>query len=34
MDAVLGLFASFVMNPEQIQAIVRWEMTVLRESPS
>lgn len=33
MEAVLALFASFVMSPEQIRQIVRWEMTVLRESP-
>ncbi|MFQ5594202.1 MAG: Rpn family recombination-promoting nuclease/putative transposase [Anaerolineae bacterium] len=33
MEAVLALFASFVMSPEQIRQIVRWEMAVLRESP-
>jgi len=33
MEIVLALFASFVMEPEQIQKIVRWDMAVLRESP-
>ena len=33
MEAVLALFASFVMDAEQVQQIVRWEMNVLRESP-
>ncbi len=33
MEAVLALFASFVMSPEQVRQIVRWEMAVLRESP-
>ena len=33
MEVVLALFASFVLEPEQIQKIVRWDMTVLRESP-
>ena len=33
MEVVLALFASFVMEPEQIQKIVRWDMAVLRESP-
>ncbi|MFQ5857975.1 MAG: hypothetical protein ACE5LU_20410 [Anaerolineae bacterium] len=33
MEAVLALFASFVMSPEEIRQIVRWEMAVLRESP-
>ena len=33
LEVALGLFASFVMEPEQIQQIVRWDMRVLRESP-
>lgn len=33
VEAALGLFASFVMEPEQVQEIVRWNMAVLRESP-
>ncbi|HIQ06017.1 MAG TPA: hypothetical protein EYH31_10105 [Anaerolineae bacterium] len=32
-EVVLGLFASFVMTPEQVCRIVRWNMVVLRESP-
>jgi len=32
-EVVLGLFASFVMDPEQVRRIVRWNMAVLRESP-
>ena len=33
LEALLGLFASFVLDVETIQQIVRWDMTVLRESP-
>ncbi len=33
LETVLALFASFVMNTETIQQIVRWNMTILRESP-
>jgi predicted transposase YdaD len=33
MEVVLALFASFVMEPEQIQRIMRWNMSVLKESP-
>jgi len=32
-EVALALFASFVMDPERIQQIVRWDMAVLRESP-
>jgi predicted transposase YdaD len=32
-EVVLALFASFVMTPEQVCRIVRWDMAVLRESP-
>ena len=33
MEVVLALFASFVMEPEQVQRIMRWNMSVLKESP-
>ncbi len=33
MEVVLALFASFVMDAEQVRRIVRWDMAVLRESP-
>lgn len=33
MEVVLALFASFVMETERIQEIVRWNMAVLRDSP-
>jgi predicted transposase YdaD len=33
VEAALALFAGFVMEPEQIRRIVRWDMSVLRESP-
>jgi len=33
MEVVLALFASFVMDVEEIQKIMRWDMAVLRESP-
>ncbi len=32
-EVALALFASFVMEAEQIRQIVRWDMAVLRESP-
>jgi hypothetical protein len=33
MEVVLALFASFVMESEQIQRIMRWNMAILKESP-
>jgi len=33
MELVLAFFASFVMEPELISKIVRWDMAVIRESP-
>jgi predicted transposase YdaD len=33
MEVVLALFTSFVMEPEQIQRIMRWNMAILKESP-
>jgi len=33
MEVVLALFASFVMEPEQVQRIMRWNMALLKESP-
>ncbi len=33
VEAALALFASFVMEPEQVRQIVRWDMAVLKESP-
>ncbi len=33
LETVLGLFASFVLDIETIQQLVRWDMNVLRESP-
>lgn len=33
VEAALALFASFVMEPEQVRKIVRWDMAVLRKSP-
>lgn len=33
LETVLALFASFVMDIETIQQLVRWNMAVLRESP-
>jgi predicted transposase YdaD len=33
LETILALFASFVLSTEMIQQIVRWNMTVLRESP-
>jgi predicted transposase YdaD len=32
-EVALALFASFVMDSERVQQIVRWDMAVLRESP-
>jgi predicted transposase YdaD len=32
-EVALALFASFVMSPERVQQIVRWDMNVIRESP-
>jgi predicted transposase YdaD len=32
-EVALALFASFVMDSQQVQKIVRWNMAVLRESP-
>lgn len=32
-EVVMAFFASFVMAPEEVCRIVRWNMTVLRESP-
>ncbi len=33
LETLLGLFASFVLDVETIEQIVRWDMNVLRESP-
>jgi predicted transposase YdaD len=33
LESLLGFFASFVLGTELVQQIMRWEMTVLRESP-
>ena len=33
MEPLLAFFASFVMDTELVAQIVRWDMTVLRESP-
>jgi predicted transposase YdaD len=33
MENLLAFFASFVMNTELVQRIMRWDMAVLRESP-
>jgi predicted transposase YdaD len=33
LESLLGFFASFVLNTELVQQIMRWDMTVLRESP-
>jgi predicted transposase YdaD len=30
---LLGFFASFVLDTELVRQIMRWDMTVLRESP-
>jgi predicted transposase YdaD len=33
LESLLGFFASFVLETELVQQIMRWHMTVLRESP-
>jgi predicted transposase YdaD len=33
LESLLGFFASFVLDTELVQQIMRWDMTVLRESP-
>jgi predicted transposase YdaD len=33
LEPLLAFFASFVLNAEIIQRIMRWDMTILRESP-
>jgi predicted transposase YdaD len=33
METLLAFFASFVMDTELVAQIIRWDMTVLRESP-
>ena len=33
LESLLGFFASFVLETDVIQQIMRWDMTVLRESP-
>ncbi len=33
MEVVLALFASFVMEPEKIRKLMRWNMVILKESP-
>jgi predicted transposase YdaD len=33
LESLLGFFASFVLETELVQQIMRWDMTVLRESP-
>ncbi len=33
LEAVLALFASFVLDTETVRKLVRWDMAVLRESP-
>ncbi len=33
LESLLGFFASFVLETNVIQQIMRWDMTVLRESP-
>jgi predicted transposase YdaD len=33
LESLLGLFASFVLDTELVQQIMRWDVTVLRESP-
>ena len=33
LESLLGFFASFVLEPDVIQRIMSWDMTVLRESP-
>lgn len=33
LESLLGFFASFVLETELVRQIMRWDMTVLRESP-
>jgi predicted transposase YdaD len=33
LESLLGFFASFVLGTELVQQIMRWDVTVLRESP-
>jgi predicted transposase YdaD len=33
LESLLGFFASFVLDTELVSQILRWDMTVLRESP-
>jgi predicted transposase YdaD len=33
LESLLGFFASFVLDTELVRQILRWDMTVLRESP-
>jgi predicted transposase YdaD len=33
LESLLGFFASFVLDAELVHQILRWDMTVLRESP-
>jgi predicted transposase YdaD len=33
LESLLGFFASFVLDTELVSQIMRWDMTVLRESP-
>jgi predicted transposase YdaD len=33
LESLLGFFASFVLDTELVSQLMRWDMTVLRESP-
>ena len=33
MEPLLAFFATFVMTPEEVRKMMRWNMTMLRESP-
>lgn len=33
METLLAFFATFVLTPEEVQRLMRWNMTILRESP-
>jgi predicted transposase YdaD len=33
LESLLGFFASYVLDTELVRQIMRWDMTVLRESP-
>lgn len=33
LESLLGFFASFVLDTELVRQIMRWDMTILRESP-